>query len=508
LPGAIVSDPAAMTSNGPPALASASGSFAYVSVPPGEIPEGVSAELNNDRSGDNVTISIVDGGFDPVAILAAAGDTISVDVRVLSSEAIRRFFVVTPVRRAPTVVRTQPIPGKRDVPLASSIVIVFGEPMDTATLQPDAITLFDLFGGRTPVSGSIAFMDSAHLKIGYTPLEPLAPSREYELVVKGRDLDGDSTEEVRVRFTTVQGPPPDALLTGTLAFSVYSISQRAYLIYTMKPDGSELRSFTEGRDPQWSPDGTRIVFWLREQNGVYAVYVMNSDGSGYRRLAPGYDPAWSPDGQTIVFGCGGICVMNADGSGVTALTTHVLNTVPNETCIEDSNPRWSPDGSTIWFLRYGPGWPLYGGPNGVPCVTKSIVDLFPFDFAPGALLIAPDGTGERRVPEGMAGLSYPSWSPDGTRIAGFTITEHSGRILPAVIVSRADGTGTPTIAYVGEEPWVMFGGPAWSPDGSRLVIGNGREIVFPTPTGSDVYTPMKPFQMGVGWSVFWSWSPH
>jgi uncharacterized protein YraI len=86
-------------------------------------------------------------------------------------------------------------------------------------------------------------------------------------------------------------------------------------------------------DPDWQPNGGRIVFQRREADH-WEIYSVNPDGSGLFALTkPGFTlvdkmpsnvaPAWSPDGQHIVFlsnrlpdhnaGPWGVWVMDADG---------------------------------------------------------------------------------------------------------------------------------------------------------------------------------------------------
>ena len=81
--------------------------------------------------------------------------------------------------------------------------------------------------------------------------------------------------------------------------------------------------------PKWSPDGRKILF-----NAGGAVTVMDADGTGATALAQGGNGTWSPDGVKIAFdrtdrtGCvlylfcsSSIYVMAADGTRVTRLTT-------------------------------------------------------------------------------------------------------------------------------------------------------------------------------------------
>jgi len=76
--------------------------------------------------------------------------------------------------------------------------------------------------------------------------------------------------------------------------------------------------------PEWSPDGSKIVFIKN-----YDIWVMNTDGSNQTKLTQGFGGdflAWSPDGTKIAFGSQqkgdnyNICVMNVDGSNKIKLT--------------------------------------------------------------------------------------------------------------------------------------------------------------------------------------------
>jgi hypothetical protein len=50
-------------------------SVAYVSLPPGAIPNGISATIHDEHTGSSVTAGMVNGGFDPVALSAVQGDS-------------------------------------------------------------------------------------------------------------------------------------------------------------------------------------------------------------------------------------------------------------------------------------------------------------------------------------------------------------------------------------------------------------------------------------------------
>ena len=151
-------------------------------------------------------------------------------------------------------------------------------------------------------------------------------------------------------------------------------------------------AFDEDAWPAWSPDGTRIAF-TRQVWPDIGIWVMNADGSGVARRAGGgawgpIGPVWSPDGMRIAFSDGepypnpgsSIRVMNADGSGVYTLyqSTRWLR-------VGD----WSADGKLLLFAQ------------GVGSPTSSRTDLF--------LLRVEDGAITRLTADGVFNSTPTFW---------------------------------------------------------------------------------------------------
>ena len=112
-------------------------------------------------------------------------------------------------------------------------------------------------------------------------------------------------------------------------------------LWVMNPDGSGLTSLGAGVEPNWAPDGSKIVF----ATAALGIGVMNADGSGVVMFPfLGQEPGFSPDGNKITFVGLSIDVVNADGSGRTTIDDSAGSNQPDWGPSAEAPPPPPPDG--------------------------------------------------------------------------------------------------------------------------------------------------------------------
>ena len=154
------------------------------------------------------------------------------------------------------------------------------------------------------------------------------------------------------------------LYLGGTSVEYVNVSQDGqWAAYVTYPQGNLWRSRIDGTErmqltfpplyammPRWSPQGGKIAFFEFESGtGKPAgMFEISADGGTPRRLAPSEtqhqkDPNWSPDGSRIVFG--GEANDPASSIRVLDLATNQVSVLPDSQGM--FSPRWSPGGRHI-----------------------------------------------------------------------------------------------------------------------------------------------------------------
>lgn len=151
-------------------------------------------------------------------------------------------------------------------------------------------------------------------------------------------------------------------------------------ICVMNQNGSTVTTLTKGpangMAPSWSPDGTKIAF-VSSLAGNFEIHVMNADGSGVTRLtnhsATEWAPTWSPDGTRIAF------TTNRHGSDNWELYSINANPAAGPGLVRLSNrsgqdlaPAWGPSGEIVFHSSVSGVLRMNADGSGVTVLSSGI----------------------------------------------------------------------------------------------------------------------------------------
>jgi len=321
-------------------------------------------------------------------------------------------------------------------------------------------------------------------------------------------------------------------------------------LMVIKPDGSHLMLTEDAHDdesPDWSPDGTKLVFSSNRRDGVYQLWTIDPDGKNLSQLTIGGGakraPRYDPDGKHILHIAQGL-VVAIDSKGVHAeqlipkphqmlqvreqygqvafryarrAQEHLVAAVQiidegEQAVLQDDT--LSEQALSLPILLKGERVDLDWARQGLQLVVGGASVIIPTpegkERAVGALILF-DFTKERAQPQVLPlwtsldnseAAIEPAWSPDGSRIAFILCDRQPNGTLKrkALMVIPSDG-GTPTEIVAGE-----IYTPDWSPDGQQLAFAKGapgnRQIYTVRIDGTD----LKPLTQS-GDHISPRWSP-
>lgn len=211
-------------------------------------------------------------------------------------------------------------------------------------------------------------------------------------------------------------------------------------LYLCDADGGNLRQLTRDKSislsPQWSPDGSRIVYTSFLKNNYADIYMIDTRTGGRSVVAryPGINMAGavSPTGAEMLM------VLSRDGNPevyTKNFSSGQLTRLTRTQRAGEASPTWSPDGSRIAYVSdlAGAGSPqIYvmdrsGNSRRLTSRGKENVDpdwgannLIAYSSRRGGLygiyLMNPASMEERLVSPADANYKDPAWAPDGRHL--------------------------------------------------------------------------------------------
>jgi TolB protein len=265
---------------------------------------------------------------------------------------------------------------------------------------------------------------------------------------------------------------------GTIVFKRYFEPDQWGALFTIRSDGRgekqltrTVRNVTDDQ-PDWSPDASLIVFTRCAPDTPCGIYTVKPDGSQLKRLSPkpclpgppqcedGANASFLPDGRHVVYtrATGGerhfanwdqiehsdIVVRDIDGGNARV----VISSKPYRG--DYNSPQFSPDGSRFVYVRAN-------SPLSKPALKRAL------------FVASANGRRSRRItPWSLNAGDNPDWAPNGKLIVFRSHEENEGGAQSQIYVVRPDGRGLRAVTHF--KPGTQVLSYSFSPDGKWIIF--------------------------------------
>jgi len=241
---------------------------------------------------------------------------------------------------------------------------------------------------------------------------------------------------------------PKPIPGGKIAFTGYDGDKSS--VFVVNSDGSDLQQVGhDSIDVDYftiSPDGSELASSIDGD-----IFIINIASGSLKKLThnrSAYFPKWSPDGKHIAFTdrfgeYTELCVIDTGGLEYRRLTPFHTGSISST---------WGPNSKEIAFQ--GKGYDFF------------IVNI---DHPPEIRQITNTGSDKRR----LVARKFPSWSPDGKKIAYYGEYHHGDSIKAGIYIMNADGTNPTRILKL--NVGTVTG---WSPDSKYIACDLSKDGRF------------------------------
>lgn len=240
---------------------------------------------------------------------------------------------------------------------------------------------------------------------------------------------------------TVTAPPGSPSTTTERTASTIRPPGTKVTTSTSRPPGTTSVTATIAPAGRLGP-----IAFVGRPGGVAQIFTMNADGTGVTQVTTGpaaASPAWLGATGGLVYVSGGL-------AGPDHGNLVVLPPGGPERVVVAGHTSWpsaSPDGGRLVYSAFNAG-------SGIQLHTVNV-----------------DGTGVKQLTNSPCLNSHPAWSPDGTKIVFWSSRDLCGSGGFDLYVMNADGSAQTRLTY---GP-AMASAPAWSPDGRRIAFQSSRD---------------------------------